>query len=139
MGKLRVKQDLNFIESYFILLLNHPRLKKELKRIYTPFNLILTLLRKDQATITNTEHQARLDEVISGGEIWLRATTINGCLILKLTLAWCMYVISLKVRYLGLEWNSSNFLPKWNSSNFLPKYLALRRKTPVHQARLVLK
>ena len=69
MGKLRVKQDLNFIESYFILLLNHPRLKEELKRIYTPFNLILTLLRKDQATITNTEHQARLDEVISGGEI----------------------------------------------------------------------
>ena len=71
MGKLRVKPDLNFIESYFILLLNHPRLqtKRRVKRIYTPFNLILTLLREDQATITNAKHQARLDEVISRGEI----------------------------------------------------------------------
>ena len=40
------------------------------------------------------------------------ATAINGCFILKLTLAWCTDVFSLKVRYLELEWNSSNFLPK---------------------------
>ena len=101
MGKWRVKQDLNSIESYFILIPNHPRLKterrvkKDLHSIQSDFNF----LREDQATITNMKHKACIDKAISRGKIWLYATAINQYFILKLTLAWCTDVFRLKARY----------------------------------------
>ena len=106
------------------------RLKGELKRIYTPFNLILSFLREDQAAHTNTKPQARLDVAISWGGIWLRATAINGYFILKLTLAWCTDVFHLKVRSLGRKFD------KFHSNS---KYIILRWKTSVHQARVSFK
>ena len=60
--------------------------------------------------LLNGKCQAGLDETISPGENWLRATAINKYFF-KLTFAWCTDVLCPKVRYLDRKFDEfhSNF------------------------------